>query len=251
MKNINDRLKMVGVVVLAVLFIAGAASISAFTFEGTTDEWKNLGGSGELDFGGITNYDSLTLGDDLVVGGTSTFGSTSTGVDFVAVDGINYTDMNPDMCAIQWIDCDETATTTTTSNPCEYTNATGVNQFVTDVGLVITSGSASEYAYLNVDYGTTATESASEAKIFWEADLGFGYGANGNLKTNNATDSASGFDAFILADGDSIFATQTDDAYDAPYDDDQDMGNLEESILSIWFRWCEVPSGFADADLDS
>lgn len=34
---------------------------------------NSVGGNQSVSLGGITNYDSLTLGEDLIVGGTSTF----------------------------------------------------------------------------------------------------------------------------------------------------------------------------------
>jgi len=248
MKNIQ-RMKMAGVVVLAVLFIAGALNVSAWTAEkngwtitGNTDELdaimsEDLG----MDFGGITNYDSLTLSDDLVVGGTTTFngGFTSTG-------GVNYTDLSKDTCAIVWIDCDESASSTSVGdlaiNNCDYQNETGATEFITAEGFVISSGSASVTAALNTYHGTASTTSSQAADLY-DVDIGYP-GLAGLLTTeiSTATSSASLFDAFVLPSESVIFATTTDEG---------DFGTIEESIVSMWFRSCVPTSTIADADLDS
>jgi len=256
----KEMIKIILTVAVALVIIAGSASALEY-YKGTPDEINQLkfdsqtiddklselgfsytpAGSDDT-FGGVTNYDSLTLDSNLIVGGTITITGalTVTGTSSLADNSINYNEIDSDAGKIGWITCDELATETTNTNPCSYTHS-GDDIFVVAMGAIVTSGSASDVALLDVGQGSTATDTYSSANsnIFADLDVSCAGGAACNwapvdTTNNNATSSASAFQAFVLPAESSIVATQYDPTAG-------DMGDIEEAVVTFYYRYFQLP----------
>ena len=252
----KETIKILLTVGIALVIVVGAANALDY-YRGTPEEINQLVFDGKIiddkidarldelgfkflpnpfgskdGFGGTTNLDSLTLDSNLIVTGTTD----------LAADSINYNEINPDAFAYHWVDCDETATSSSDGlNPCSYTNETGNAMYVTEVGFVVASATTGDGAVIDVEWGTASDTLADDPNIFDDLEVGYGTagtsGAGIYSSADIASSYASAFSPFVLADSSAIWATNT-------------SGSIEESIMGMFIKWTEPPS-IIDADTDS